>query len=406
MRRVAGEVALAARVRRLEVSPTVAMAQRAAALKARGVKVLDFTVGEPDQPTPARILAAGREAMEAGHTKYAPAAGIPELRAAVVQRYREDFGATFAPGQVTVTVGGKQALALVYQALLDRGSEVVIPTPAWPTFAEAARVAGGRPVFVPLREEDGFRVTARAVTRKVSPRTRAIVLNSPCNPTGAVVATDELVALARLARRRGIALLYDDTYAHLIFREGEPPKLGPVQQAAGDSLVILGTVSKTYCMTGWRVGWVIGPLALAAACAALNSHSVQGPATFAQRAAAEALLGPQDVARELAAEYRRRRAFVHPAVARIPGIVCPQPEGAFYLFPNVRGCLSPRLPDAITLATRLLDEKAVAVVPGEGFSAPGHFRMSFAASADDLREGVERLSDFFARVASDGGRSR
>jgi aspartate aminotransferase len=405
MRRTEG-VALAARVRRLEVSPTVAMAQRARALKARGVRVLDFTVGEPDQPTPARILAAGREAMEAGHTKYAPAAGIPELREAVVHRYREDFGATFAPEQVTVTVGGKQALALVYHALLDRGSEVVIPTPAWPTFAEAARVAGGRPVFVRLREQDGFRVTARAVARKVGPRTRAIVLNSPSNPTGAVVAADELLALARLARRRGIALLYDDTYAHLVFRESGAPPLGPVQQAAGDSLVILGTVSKTYCMTGWRVGWVIGPPSLAAACAALNSHSVQGPATFAQRAAAEALLGPQDVARELAAEYRRRRAFVQPAVARIPGVVCPEPEGAFYLFPDVSRCLSARLPDTIALATQLLEETAVAVVPGEGFAAPGHFRLSFAASVEDLREGVERLSGFLARNAGDGGRSR
>jgi aspartate aminotransferase len=405
MRRAEG-VTLAARVRRLEVSPTVAMAHRARVLKARGMRVLDFTVGEPDQPTPARILAAGREALEAGHTKYAPAAGIPELREAVVHRYREDFGATFAPGQVTVTVGGKQALALVYSALLDRGSEVVIPTPAWPTFAEAARVAGGKPVFVPLREEDGFRVTARAVARKVGPRTRAIVLNSPSNPTGAVVAADELLGLARLARRRGIALLYDDTYAHLVFRDGGAPGLGPVQQAAGENLVILGTVSKTYCMTGWRVGWVIGPPPLAAACAALNSHSVQGPATFAQRAAAEALLGPQDVARELAAEYRRRRAFVQPALARIPGVVCPAPEGAFYLFPNVSRCLSPRLPDTVALATRLLEETAVAVVPGEGFAAPGHFRMSFAASAEDLREGVERLSGFLTRATGDRGRSR
>jgi aspartate aminotransferase len=240
----------------------------------------------------------------------------------------------------------------------------------------------------------------------VGPRTRAVILNSPSNPTGAVVEPDELWALARLARRRGVALLYDDTYAHLIYREGGAPRLAPVQEAAGDSLVVLGTVSKTYCMTGWRVGWVIGPAPLAAACAALNSHSVQGPATFAQRAAAEALLGPQDVVRELAAEYRRRRAFVQPAIARIPGVVCPEPEGAFYVFPNVSVCLSPRIPDTITLATRLLEERAVAVVPGEGFWAPGHLRISFAAAADDLREGVERLSDFLTGLAGDETRRR
>lgn len=389
-------IALASRVRKLEISPTVAMAQRARALRAKGVRVLDFSVGEPDQPTPARILAAGREAMEAGHTKYAPAAGLPELRAAVVERYREDFGGSFVPEQVTVTVGGKQALAVLYQAILDRGSEVVIPTPAWPTFAEAARVAGGKPVFVPLAEKNGFRVTSRSVARAMGPKTRAIVVNSPCNPTGAVVDPEELLKIARLARGKGVVLLYDDTYAHLVFRGGALPGVAALQEAAGESLAVVGTVSKSYCMTGWRVGWVIGPRPLAAACAALNSHSVQGPATFAQHAAVEALTGPQDIVRELAAEYRRRRDFIQPAVAGLPGVTCAAPEGGFYVFPNMRHHLSKALPDTVALATRLLEEKAVAVVPGEGFSFPGHVRMSFAASLDDLREGVKRLGDFVA----------
>jgi aspartate aminotransferase len=395
-------IALAARVRRLEVSPTVAMAQRARALKAKGVRVLDFSVGEPDQPTPARILAAGREAMEAGHTKYAPAAGLPELRAAVVERYREDFRASFTPEQVTVTVGGKQALAVVYQAILDRGSEVVIPTPAWPTFAEAARVAGGKPVFVALSERHGFRVTSSLVSRAIGPRTRAIVVNSPSNPTGAMIEEGELVKIARLARRRGLVLLYDDTYAHLVFREGGPPSVQALQEAAGESLAVVGTVSKSYCMTGWRVGWVIGPRALADACAALNSHSVQGPATFAQRAAAEALTGPQGVVHELCGEYRRRRDFVQPAVAGLPEVTCSPPEGGFYVFPNLSRHLSKALPDTLTLATRLLEEKAVAVVPGEGFGAPGYVRLSFAASMEDLREGVRRLVDFVAGLGSRG----
>jgi len=398
-------VSLASRVRKLEVSPTVAMAQRARAMRAKGVRVLDFSVGEPDQPTPARILAAGREAMEAGHTKYAPAAGLPELRAAIVERYREDFGASFAPEQVTVAVGGKQALAVLYLAILDRGSEVVIPTPAWPTFAEAARVAGGKPVFVSLSEKDGFRVSARAVSGAISARTRAIVVNSPSNPTGAVVDPDELVAIARLARRKGIVLLYDDTYAHLVFREGGPPSVAALQEAAGDSLVVVGTVSKSYCMTGWRVGWVIGPRPLAEACAALNSHSVQGPATFAQHAAVVALGGPQDVVRDLAAEYGRRREFVHPAVAALPGVTCAAPDGGFYVFPNLGRYLSKAVPDTVALTTRLLDEKAVALVPGEGFGAPGYARLSFAASLDDLREGVRRLSEFLGALG-DGGEGR
>ena len=387
---------LGARARRLEISPTVAMAARARALKARGIRVLDFTVGEPDQPTPRHVMDAGKAAIEAGRTKYAPAAGLPELRAAVVHRYAEDFKVAFGPEEVTVAVGGKQALALLYQAILDRGTEVVVPTPAWPTFAEAARVAGAKPVLVPLAEKSGFRVTARAVAKALSPRTRAVVVNSPSNPTGAVTDPDELLGIARLARRHGFWLLYDDTYAHLVFRPEGPPALQAVKDEAGGHLVVVGTVSKTYCMTGWRVGWVIGPPRLAEACAALNSHSVQGPATFAQLAAAEALTASQEVVRQMAGEYRRRRDFIHPALLSIPGVTCLEPEGGFYVFPDVSRCLSKAIPDTVVLATELLEESAVAVVPGEGFHAPGFFRLSFATALEELQEGARRLAAFFA----------
>jgi aspartate aminotransferase len=389
-------VTLAARVRKLEMSPTVAMAQRARALKAQGVKVYDFTVGEPDQPTPPSIVVAAHEAMKAGQTKYTPAAGLPELRDAVAYRYRESWDAPFVPEQVTITIGGKQALALLYMAILDRGSEVVVPTPCWPTFAEAARIAGGKPALLPLSEKDGFRLTARVLKRAIGPRTRAVLVNSPCNPTGAVVDPDELVAIARLARRHDIFLIFDDTYSHLIFREGGAPRLGEVAAAAGDSLVVTGTMSKAYCMTGWRVGWVIGSRPLAAACAALNSHSIQSTATFSQVAAARALTGPQAMVHELAAEYRRRRDAIQPKIDALPGVVCPAPEGSFYLFPNVKSHLSKEMPDTVTLGTRLLEEKAVAVVPGEGFNAPGYLRLSCATSLEDLREGARRLASFFA----------
>jgi aspartate/methionine/tyrosine aminotransferase len=343
--------------------------------------------------------------MDAGRTKYAPASGLPELRAAVAHRYREDFKVRFAPEEVTVAVGGKQALALLYQAILDRDSEVVVPIPAWPTFAEAALVAGGRPAFVPLTGRTGFRVTARAVAKAITPKTRAVVVNSPSNPTGAVVDPDELVRIARLARKHGFWLLYDDTYAHIVFRSGGPPALQEVKDAADGHLVVVGTVSKTYCMTGWRVGWVMGPTALAEACTALNSHSVQGPATFSQIAAAEALTAPQDVVREMAAEYRRRRDFIHPAMAAIPGVTCPEPEGGFYVFPDVSRCLSKDVRDTFALSTKLLEEKAVAVVPGEGFHAPGFFRLSFAAAFAELSEGARRIADFLAEHAP-GGRAR
>ncbi|MCG6922664.1 MAG: pyridoxal phosphate-dependent aminotransferase [Acidobacteria bacterium] len=389
-------VVLAARVRKLEVSPTVAMAQRARLLTSQGIKVYNFAVGEPDQPTPPSIVAAACEAMKAGQTKYTPAAGLPALREAVAQRYRDSWGAPFVPDQVTITVGGKQALALLYMAILDRGSEVVVPTPCWPTFAEAARIAGGRPALLPLSEKNGFRLTARVLKRAIGPRTRAVLVNSPSNPTGAVVDPDELVAIARVARRHGLFLIFDDTYSHLIFREGGAPALDAVAEAAGENLVVTGTMSKAYCMTGWRIGWVIGSRHLAAACAALNSHSVQSTATFSQVAAAQALAGPQDVVRELAAQYRRRRDFMQPKIDALPGVVCPAPEGSFYLFPNVKRHLSKRMPDTVTLGTRLLEEKAVAVVPGEGFGAPGYFRLSCATSLEDLREGARRLADFFS----------
>jgi aspartate aminotransferase len=373
------------------------MSARARALRQAGTRVLDFTVGEPDQPTPAHVVSAGREAIEAGRTKYAPASGLPELREAVAHRYREDFEADFAPEEVCVTVGGKQALALVYQATLERGSEVVVPIPAWPSFAEAARVAGATPFLLPLSEKTGFRLTARAVARRLTPRTRVVVVNSPSNPTGAVIDTGELVALARLARRHGFWLLYDDTYAHLVFRRGGAPMLGDVKDAAGGHLVVVGTVSKTYCMTGWRVGWVIGPRSLADACAALNSHSVQGPATFAQVAAAQALTGPQDVVREMAAEYARRRDVVHAALARVAGVSCLLPEGGFYVFPDVRRCLSRELPGTLALCSRLLDETGVAVVPGEGFHAPGFLRLSCTSAPAELEEGVGRVAEFLRR---------
>ncbi len=215
-----------------------------------------------------------------------------------------------------------------------------------------------------------------------------------------MIAPDELLALARLASRHGFWLLYDDTYAQLVFEPGRAPELQRVKDAAGGRLVVVGTASKSYCMTGWRIGWLIGPRAFADAATALNSHSVQGPATFAQLAAVEALSAPQDSVRALAAEYRRRRDFIYAAVAALPGVACVRPEGGFYLFPDVSRCLSQPLPDTVALCSRLLEEKAVAVVPGEGFHAPGFFRLSFAAALEDLQEGARRLAEFLGAQRS------
>ena len=395
-RSVGAEGGLSRRARAIEVSPTVAMAQRAAALKAAGRKVLDFSVGEPDQATPAHVAAAAVAALHAGKTRYAPAAGIPELRAAVARRYEKDDGVSFSPAEVVITIGGKQALYLACQALLDRGDEAVIPTPHWPTFSESVRLAGARPVLVATREESAFKITARMIGRAVTPRTKAVILNTPCNPTGAVVEGAELLALARMARRRRFTLLYDDTYSRLGFGEGGDAGLGAAREAAGDRLVVLGTASKTYCMTGWRIGWILGPRGVIDACTALVSHSTQCVTTFVQWGAVEALTGPQGVVRELAAEYRRRRDLIHPAIAAIPGVTCVRPEGGFYLFPNFKAHLSRTLPTTLDLGGRLLEEQGVAMVPGEGFGAPGYMRLSFARPMEELRDGAGRIASFVA----------
>jgi aspartate aminotransferase len=387
-------VLLSRRAAQIEVSPTVAVAQKAAALRAAGETILDFSVGEPDQPTPAHIRVAAQVALEAGKTRYTPAAGLTELRAAVAQRYREDDGVSFAPEEVAVTTGGKHALYVACQALLQEEDEVVIPTPFWPTFAEAVRLAGARPLLVATNEADGFRLKARHVEAALTPRTRAVIVNSPCNPTGAVVAPSELAAIADLAARRDLLLLYDDTYARLLYDPGEERRLGRIREKLGERFIILGTASKTYCMTGWRIGWVMGPQALVDAIAALVSHSTQCPATFAQYAAVKALTGPQDVVREMTAEYRRRRDFVYPAIHEITHVSCAAPGGGFYVFPNVSAYLGREIPTTLALASRLLDETRVAVVPGEGFGAPGYLRLSFARPMDELREGIARIAGF------------
>lgn len=390
---------LSRRIRQVTFSPTVAMAQRAAALRARGERVLDFSVGEPDQPTPRHVAAAAAAALEAGQTRYTGSAGLPELREAVAHRYREDFGLECGPEQVVVTDGGKHALYCVCQCLLDAGDQVLIPSPSWPTFAESVRLAGGKPVTLRTDDREGFRVTARQVSRALGPRTRALLLNTPSNPTGAVVDAEELLALGRLARRKKLTLLYDDTYAKLLLDGGPPAPVGELRRLLGDRLVVIGTASKSYCMTGWRIGWVVAGQGLASACATLISHSTQCPTSFAQVGAIAALTGSQQSVKRLEAEYRRRLRRIYPLLTSIPGVTCVRPGGGFYLFPSLAGHLGHRAPTTLALAMRLLDEEKVAVVPGEGFSAPGYVRISFARPVDELNEGIGRLAGFLARLS-------
>lgn len=391
-------VDLSRRALGVAVSATVAVAQRAKALAASGQAVLDFSVGEPDQPTPRHVVAAATAALNDGRTGYTQSAGLPELRAAVAARYKKDFKVSFADSEVAITIGGKQALYLACQALLNRGDEVIVPSPYWPTFPEAVRLAGARPILVPTLEKDGFKITARLISKATGPRTKAVILNSPCNPTGSVIDPEDLLVIGDMAARRRFTLLYDDTYARLVYGRHDTTALQALRDAVGDRLVVLGTTSKSFCMTGWRIGWLLGPRPLVDACAALASHSTQCPASFAQVGAVEALTGPQKFVQDLVAEYRRRRDFLHAALSAIPRVTCVQPAGAFYLFPNVARYLGPKVHSTVEMAQGLLEQERVAVVPGEGFGAPGFLRVSFARPMADLEAGAERIAAFLSRA--------
>jgi aspartate aminotransferase len=374
------------------------MAQAAAAFRNRGVEVIDLTVGEPDQPTPRHISSAAERALRDGQTRYTSPAGLSELRAAVARRYNEDHALAFNADEAMICCGGKHALYLVCQALLDRGDEVVIPSPSWPSFEHAVRLAGARPALVRADERDGFHVSARMITRAVGSRTRAVILNSPANPTSAVIKDEEFLEIARMARRRGVTVLYDDAYARLIYGGTCPAPYRRLRETLGDRFVILGTASKTYCMTGWRIGWVLGSREVVAACVALASHSTQCPTTFAQMGAIEALTGPQAPVRAMTEEYLKRRDAALPALRAIPAVDCAEPEGGFYLFPNVRAHVGSRRGATVELARLLLEKTGVGVVPGEAFGAPGYIRISFARPIEEVLEGVSRMARFFKRV--------
>jgi aspartate aminotransferase len=389
-------VHLSGRVGSVQVSPTVATAARATQLRSEGRAILDFSVGEPDQGTPERIRNAATDAMNRGETRYVPSLGIPALRQAVARRYLADDGVRFDASEVAITLGGKQAYALACEAILDPGDEIVIPTPFWPTFAEAPRLVGGVPVFAALDRARGFAFDPDLILKKVRRKTRALIINSPSNPTGAVVSEKALIDIARsLKSMAGDAfLIYDDTYARLRYVLSHPRMLPRVREILGDRFMIAGTASKTYCMTGWRIGWLLAPKTVIQGVAALISHQTQCAASFAQFGAVEALNGPQDFVSDLVAEYRGRRDLVVSALNAIPGVKCRVPAGAFYAFPDIRRLLSKSMPDALTFAARLLDEKGVAVVAGEGFGCPGFIRISFARSPDELRRGLSAITAF------------
>jgi aspartate aminotransferase len=386
-----------ARINRIEISATIAMTAEAAKLRAKGIDLSDLGMGEPHFNTPRHIKDAGIAAIEQNFTKYTAVGGIPELRKAIVKRHAEDFGSDYKPDEAVASTGGKQALFNAIQVLVDHGDEVIIPVPYWVSFKDIVEYAGGKCVYVEADEEQDFRITAEMIERAITSRTRAIILNTPSNPSGAVMNPDDLRDVLLMAHRRGIHVISDECYVYLNFT-GDIQSAGSIAEAK-EHLVIIGSLSKTYAMTGWRSGYALGPAPVIAAINKLQSQSTSNPSSMVQKAAIAALEGPQDCIAEFRADYIRLRDRAMKDMLSIPGIHCARPEGAFYLYPNVSAYLGRSgLNSGIDVANRLLHEAHVVTVPGEGFGTHEHVRLSYATSSAVLTEAVKRMKQFFASV--------
>lgn len=382
----------------MQASATLAAMQAAEALRAQGVSVVDFGAGEPDFDTPENIKQAADRAMAAGRTKYTATAGTRELQQAIIDFYQRQFGAAYERSEVMATSGGKQAIFNAVVTLVNPGDEVLLAKPYWVTFPEIVIFAGATPIFIDT-EETGFLLTAAQVEKAITPRTKLIILNSPNNPSGRVIPPAEFERIMELLTDRGIYVISDECYLRFVY----PPAL--VFSAAGlperlrQRLCIAGSFSKTYAMTGWRVGYSLAPRDWTSAMLKVQGHSTSNANSIAQSAAVEALNGPQESVAAMLNEYTARRAWLLQALKDIPGLSCAEPEGAFYVFPNVRNCLNATVKSSGEFAMRLLAEEQTVITDGAGFGADGCVRISYATSMEQLREGVTRIKRFVERLA-------
>lgn len=380
----------------------MAITARANALRAAGRPVIGFGAGEPDFPTPSHIVEAAAAAChDPVNHRYSPAAGLPELRDAIVAKTARDSGLETARENVIVSNGGKGALFASFAALVDPGDEVLLPAPYWVTYPEAIKVFGGVPVVVPTTVEHGFRVSVDMLEAATTDRTKVLVFVSPSNPSAAVYPPDEVEAIGRWAAERGIWVITDELYEHLVYGAARHVSMPVVAPEIVERCIVVNGTAKSYAMTGWRVGWAIAPVEVATAMARLQSHSTSNVTNVAQRAALAAITGPLDPVFEMREAFDRRRTKMFEMLSEIPGVAVAEPEGAFYAFPSVEGLLGRRLGSGIAettmeLSALLLDEIEIAVIPGESFGAPGYLRLSFALSDEDLVEGLERLQRLVA----------
>jgi aspartate aminotransferase len=383
----------AERIGRIEVSATMAVAAEASKLRAQGVQLVDFGAGEPHFPTPRHIKDAAIAAIEANFTRYTVVPGIPDVRKAIVERHACDFGSDYAIDETIFTAGGKLALFNTIQVLIEHGDEVILPVPYWVSFKDIIQYAGGKVVFLETEESESFRITADAIEAAITPKTKAIILNSPSNPAGSVVSAEDLERIVRVAHERGIYLLLDECYVYLNY-EGKPVSGGSFTWAK-EHLIILGSLSKTYAMTGWRAGFALGPKPIIANLSKLQSQSTSNATSFVQKGAIAALTSSQECVSEFRSEFIGLRDHMLARLAEVPGVTCTKPGGAFYVYPNVSAYIGKGgIKTATELATRLLHEGHVVAVPGEAFGTPHHIRLSYPVTRETIDEGVRRLGAF------------
>ena len=391
---------LASRMAALEPSATMAMAARASAMKAAGRDVIDLSVGEPDFPTPEHICRAGAKAIADGFTKYTPAPGIPALRKAVADDYTRRSGLAITPAQVVVSSGAKHALHNVFTALLNEGDEVVVPAPYWVSYAELIKLAGAKPVILDTCVEDDFKLAPEALQKALTPHTRMLLLCSPSNPTGVVYTPDELGRLADVAIEADLSIVADEIYDQLVYDGRKSPSFTTLRPGLENRTVVVAGVSKTYSMTGWRIGWSIAAEPISKAIASLQSQETSSPSSISQYAAVAALTGPQDCVVAMREAFQLRRDLVAARLRGMPGIQLPEIGGAFYAFFDIRAPLEAARSAGITTSIEwcesLLERQQVALVAGSAFGAEGHVRMSFAASTDALQSGLDRIAAFLA----------
>ena len=369
------------------------VAAEADRLRREGVDLVDFGAGEPDFPTPDNIKNAAIAAIHGNFTKYTPAGGTQDLKQAVCDRHRADYGTSYTDAECVITVGGKHAIFNLIQALVNPGDEVIIPVPYWVTYQDVVNYAGAKCVFVETEEQSGFVLTAAMVERAITPKTKLMVINSPNNPSGGVVDRGEFEKIFKLAASHGIWLLTDECYCRFLY-DSEPFSIASLD-IAKSTVLVAGSLSKTYAMTGWRIGFVLAPEAIASAVMKLQSHSTSNPTSIAQKAGIEALQGSQESVSLMLAEYRNRRTFVLSRLRQIPGVTFAEPRGAFYAYPNIGVAFGKKgIQNSMQFAERLLREAHVAVVPGEAFGTSQHIRISYATSMKELERGLDRIQRF------------